>query len=158
MAEQTSGPTYCEVRMAKLTFTQARELLDGIPNINFGGCGIAALALVRWRKANGFKDAEIVYYEDDQYDFQRNERALESGTYDDMIAPVHVLLKIGSRWYDTEGEYSPPEDDDYLFHTIPIEALVTTINVAEWNDDFMRGIYTPIISELLHVDLSDIEL
>jgi len=141
-----------------MTFTQVRKRLNKIPCINSGGCGVAALALLRWRRDHGYTTGIIVFLDDDGEN-ESNREALLTGNLDYLRVPSHIMLQVNSKLYDTTG-INPPYVrlfEDKL-SGVPENILIHLLNKSYgWNDMFDRETYIPEIESLLDVDLSDIE-
>jgi hypothetical protein len=121
--------------------------LNSIPNINSGGCGIAALAIIRWLKKNKKKSAKAVYLDDDWYP------ALDR-------APGHVSVRLGQDYLDATGHngFGHPRIWEYNREYNERHLVQAVNNIGTWNDSFERAYWTPIIADELGVDLSDVEI
>lgn len=147
-----------------MNFTDACEFLDNIENINYGGCGVAALALYRWLQKNESIDGvKIVFcysgYEQDT--LENNRSKLDEGDIN-LLAPSHVMLYRSGRYFDSEGGLELPRYP--LLQFIELSVLLATINEPNgehyldgWNETFDREAI-PVIEKGLDVDLSDIEV
>jgi hypothetical protein len=121
--------------------------LNSIPNINDGGCGIAALAIIRWLKTNKKKKAKAVYLDDDWYP------PLDR-------APGHVSVRLGQDYIDSKGRngFGHPSIWEYNREYSERHLVQAINNIGTWNSDFERAYWTPVIADELGVDLSDVEL
>ena len=140
------------------TFGQVRNYLDSIPDINFGGCGIAALAMYRWLKANGelTPETKFVYYHSSKYHLDRN-RAASNGDYKKAMSCNHVALYHEGRKWDSEGIVIRKEDLMLLIDDEETVIHSLNNNISEWNWSFDRDM-VPDIAENLGIDLSDVKL
>ena len=135
------------------TFQQVRKYLDDIPDINRGGCGIAALAMYYAANKEG-KKVGIAYlygswFEDDN--IEQNEM-FKKGKSKVAGSCSHVLVRVGNRYYDSEGvvnlknikkRYTVDKD-------ITKKHLKASINNLDaWNDDFNRRKYLSKIEKFI---------
>lgn len=131
----------------------AIKYLKTIPDINNGGCGIAALALYRVIKDSGVK-TEFVTLTDLDYIKNNNSKRISNNEY--PTSNSHIVLVVNDIPYDSNGRYYMGE---YDYH-IPFnseELLLEAINEDSWNRAFDRDRYTPLIAKHLNIDLSDIK-
>lgn len=139
---------------------KACNKLADVPAINYGGCGIAALALYRWCIVHKIQPDGFILLDDDGID--NNSYAIETGEYENMTVPSHIVLSVKGYYCDSRGisDDNPYSDEyDYVLDGIKPDALLYLINNGEsWNDEFDRECGVPEIEQILHVDLSDIEL
>jgi hypothetical protein len=127
------------------TVEQVIDFLDGIPYINNGGCGVAALAIIRWLKTNKKKTVKPVYLDDDE--FPPVDRA-----------PNHVAVRLGKDYVDATGRNNFANPGIWLYSREVTESdLVTALNSPTWNSTFDRNNWLPIIESELNVDLSDVD-
>ena len=139
------------------TFEEVQNYLSVIPYINYGGCGISALAMYRWlKKHNQLKHTKFVYLycKNSEETYVRNQKTLK-GELNNPLAPSHVILLHDGKQIDIEFE----SDTVYYFrHVVEDERfLIKTINTLEsWNADFNRKVYVRMIEKKLGIDLSDI--
>jgi hypothetical protein len=143
-----------------VTYKQARESLNYIDNINCGGCGIAALALYRWRKAHRLKTYgfSFLYQKYDDWELKHNQRCIESNDLDSIEVPAHIALRVGTRLHDSNGANAKDSCSTPLTqHGINESILLYVINEIDgWNSTFNRRRAIPQIENLLGVDLSDV--
>ena len=130
--------------------------LRDIPNINEGGCGIAALVIYRQLKEVGFNPTILFMYGDgEDSEFLKNLN-LEAN-WDDLYAPEHVAIALGDHVFDAFGR--PPTDAYSGWHSVSDSELVRCINSPTkgmWNSDFNRAIlkqYPDILSVIPDVRL-----
>jgi len=129
-------------------FHEIREKLNNIPNLNRGGCAIAALAMYRWALKNiPLKDIKIVYL------FSENPY-IEEG----MPSCSHAMVKIGKRIYDSDSkEKLKVLKNKYEAVLMPDEEqVVESINDEYWNPMFEREIHLKKIEKITNVKLKDI--
>lgn len=128
-------------------FVDIRAFLKEIPNINRGGCAIAALAMYRVGVKLGM-NIQIVYfydYDDDQAYKQNGVVAeLETGK---VTYCTHAGVVIDNHYMDTGGGLL---NHRYPYYHILSEPLVIrTLKEAGWNPDFYRPKWLPIIEEVI---------
>ena len=141
------------------------DTLNSIPRINSGGCGIAALAIYRWCKANNVPVSDrpfiFLWRDDDEWEARNNDQHLFNGEIDNVEAPSHVAIELADGLYDTEGL-----EGSRLFQRCTCKQeyklneyeLLNVINrTEEWNFTFNRSRNIPIIEIALGIDLSDVK-
>jgi len=144
---------------------QLSEILDclnGIWSINYGGCGISALAIYRWSKQNeSVSDRPFVFLwrENDEWEAENNDESLENGDLDSVEVPCHIAIELYAGLYDSEGLR---DDDCYPFvirqsYKLNESELLHVINSDGWNSSFNRANFIPQIEHDLGIDLSDVE-
>ena len=142
------------------TLKDVRKFLSSIPRIDYGGCGIAALAMYRWLKKNNklTPDVKIVFlFSCHSYLYDNNRRYAE--TKEGMpSACSHVGLRITPhQTIDSEG-YLKLCDYQYNIETTDEDFLLLAINnTIDWNITFDRS-NVKIIAKTLDVDMSDVEI
>jgi hypothetical protein len=151
------------IKTKKVTdISDVQEALDIIPNINHGGCGIAALALARWIKKNKpyFKVHFILAY-DNRKEFKNNTDVICNIEKTRAVAVAHagVVIELNRGGapciVDSKGAF--PITRYECTHTFADEAImVKAINEGNnWNPEFNRAnVY--IIEQVLEIDLSDV--
>jgi hypothetical protein len=130
------------------------------PNINCGGCGIAALAAVRLAKKHN-EDVGIIFlynsYDKRRYD--TNQAALVEKNLDKWgMVPTHIAIVFDGIPVDTEGTV---DMDKYQYTQTDITELdlLTIINFSDdWNDRFQRDKAIPRIEKILDIKLDDVKL
>jgi len=145
------------------------DVLSSIPNLNSGGCGIVAYAIVKWLYEQHNINAEIMYlYSDiDHYCKLENEQYL-IGNRDEPSACSHAVVVINNRIYDTEYYIQGCDYDEFFYSSQYIdgcdhifdynsEFILSSLNSDSWSDWFEReNIYT--IERILNIDLSEINV
>ncbi len=136
------------------SFLRLRRYLASIPDIDKGGCGIAALVMHRWLKKHG-KASEIVYFYDDTTgtSFTINDAIVTGREEDyDPVGCAHALIKYKGKFYDPNGV----QHDSRSSHILSEDFVVRSI----WNEDAWSTIFNRThIKEIeidLNIDLSDI--
>lgn len=144
------------------TLEDVMNYLIRIPGIHNGGCGISALAIVRWAKKNwGSFSYSFLLGQNYKNVFETNVKALlEPNSKVDAASHVGVALinyETGKHYLiDAEGTY---DMNSYAYtNVINNETLmVRSINaVDEWNPYFNR-LWVNKIAKTLDIDLSDID-
>lgn len=139
---------------AQDVFFSIREV---VPDINWGGCGIAVLSVLR---AIGYDSSRmaIVYMYDEYEDSEAssNMEGLRNNNMRRCHVPSHVCLMIDGEFLDADGD--EPLFKYYLMHSGgTVRELIELLNIGKtWNSCFDRKSILPIIEKLLHIDLSDI--
>lgn len=143
------------------TFEKLTEFLNEIPDINYGGCAIAAVTMYRWLKSNDklSEDTEIVYCYKSESNFEFNDKALKSIINDPPESCSHAVLHHNNTYYDSEGDLGNNFVEKYDFtHHIKNESFVieSINNVNYWNPSFEREKEVKKIKKTTGIDLSDI--
>lgn len=146
----------------KLKLKQVLNYLNSIPNINYGGCGISALAVYRWvKKYYEFSNVQILfcYYGDNKYDYNNNVRVFKT-CKGYLTSPQHVVLKYKNIMFDSKGVYRHLNADFPLEHEATrLDLFISVLNdLSEWNNMFERK--TNVIKNIenkLEIDLSDVK-
>lgn len=144
--------------------------LDTVPSLNYGGCGIAALAMLRWLEREYpevWKTAGVLSVHergDWSGDRAHNLRWL-NGQEEDADSAGHFRVIIDGVAWDS---YSNKDLDEYSSEYIiivrepnsPEDYCLSAVNnyYADWVTDFDRVTGVPLIERLLGVDLSDVSL
>lgn len=157
MLEDIQNPKTREQLYAALAKIQA------VPNINRGGCGIAALALYRWARARGIwtdsRGFVFLWEEGDEWEADRNDQRLLDGQISQAVAPNHVVLRLYDGLYDSDGPYDVEQAGDIpqLYELDEAELVCVLNNTgALWNDEFDREDIT-LIETALGVSLADVK-
>jgi hypothetical protein len=135
-------------------FTYIKEK---VPDINAGGCGIAALSVLR---TIGYDPSRMsivyLYDEDEEGEASCNMRLLNRNNLKGGCVPSHVCLLVDGDFLDADGD--EPLLKYHLTHSGgTIRELIELINTGNhWNSDFDRSRALPIIEKFLGIDLSDI--
>lgn len=163
-AKSRAKPSKAKPGILPGQFTTVLAYLDSIPAINKGGCGISALAIYRWCKANGVpvSDRPFVILCRSKEGAERNDTALNRGDLDAITIP-HVVIEVNGTLWDSTGSESQSQG---LFQEIPYRTpyhlseheLLETLNEQydRWNETFRRKSSIPKIERRLQVDLSDV--
>lgn len=123
------------------------ESLDTIPNINAGGCAHVALHASRLATSLGLPNKVVYLYRRYDYDYVQNITAGKP------VSCGHAMLRIGNKYYDTEGVYSA-EDlrtdcDIHYFIPVPLDLVTKSIKYGDWNHKFKASKYAPAIERFL---------
>ena len=137
------------------------DVLNNIPAINQGGCGISALAIYRWCKKNGVSvnDNPFVVLCEDEWELEHNNNACANGEVNDIQIP-HIVIEIGGELTDSEGIEGElisrlPYRQDYQLNE---DELLSLVNTNAWNSWFNRRQWKDYIAQELNIDLSDVVL
>lgn len=150
-----------EIHIMKLqSIERELNILDSIPNINRGGCGIAALAIFYiLRKKNLLENAKIVFLTRCSYRHGDNKERLNNGQA--LGSTGHVIVKNGRQYMDSEGKYEHRLQGYYAL-SIPMDeqgekailrSLHSNNDHSNWNVLFNRKKYIPIIERELGISL-----
>lgn len=129
-----------------------QNYLDSIPDINAGGCGIAAYFIYKQLKQDG-KNPEIVFmYQPGNPSYEQNLAALKG--QDHPTSAAHVMVKADGKYYDAEGV----NDDGWyglrLRHTASEKFLLQAIaDRGGWNSMFERDEWLPEIEKKVGINL-----
>jgi hypothetical protein len=138
-------------------FNDVLSYLNDIPNINEGGCAIAALAMYKWLEENDelAYDTCVVYLMDEE-EAEINNKAYEAfPRHSNIKACIHALLQHnGNRFDCTGGNVLHRRHEDEL-EIEDMDFLVASINSDNWNIMFNRE-YVSDIEQNLSIDLSNI--
>jgi len=141
---------------------QVQGFLNNIPNINSGGCGIAALAIYRWLKQNNqlTKDTKFVYYyfSEDRSEISYNHYLNNSNVLEnnngEPEACAHAGIYYRRKYLDSNGKI-----DTWKFehdHYVNEKFIVNSINnLGCWNSSFERS-HIGEIEDRLNIKLNDI--
>jgi hypothetical protein len=145
------------------TFKSVLEYLNNIDCINFGGCGISALAMYRWLKKHGKvnEDTGFYFFEEDE-DNDNNNREYFTNKNVQLRASTHVVLVHNDKFIDSHGVLDEDElmsEYEYRIFEHSEEFLLAMINnVTSWNYRFDRLVNVQKIAKKLDIDLSDVKL
>ena len=137
------------------TFKQVLNFLNGLPDINLGGCGISLLSMIRWLKKNkGINKFTMLFLYNCEENFINNGKALKNKK-GDIIAPTHCGLIRNGKLTDSTGKISSLEynwtqkvtDETFLMDMIN--------NIETWNLSFDRELIYKI-GERLGIELNGI--
>jgi hypothetical protein len=147
------------------SFSDVREFLSDIPNINNGGCGIATLAMFLWLKKNkgikkGVRVAYLYKYDDDyeKYQFKVNNSNLKGNTTR-VSSCNHAVLTVDKKVYFDCADSYICIDNFKKKIVIPYrktEQFLTDSlrNEDDWNFLFSRSRYVPMIERVLDIKLN----
>jgi len=152
------------VEISTVTFEDVQKSIAQVPNINWGGCGIAALAMARWIKKN--KEDRMGYLfvmgHNDVESFKLNSEVLANATKLEPTSASHIGLIV----YDYMTETQKIVDCDSTYNMLAYDyvntfhdekVLLKAINrIDRWNTGFERK-HVATIAEVLGIDLSDID-
>ena len=124
-------------------FNKVLDILDQIPCINAGGCGISSLAMSRWLKKNC--RINVTFY---AYDY---------GCSEIIDVPAHIFIYFDGKFLDSSGEVSPQYQNDACPLSEKYLLILINHHRHHWNSSFNREKYVPYIETLLDIDLSDVE-
>lgn len=122
-----------------------REFLSKIPNINRGGCAIAALAMFRYGKRLGL-NVHIMYLYQHRDDYVNNLLALQGECEPSNC--MHATVVVDNEAWDSI-KYVLTYIYDYK-HFVPEEFVVRSLNIeTHWSPEFDRKKYLPEIEAVL---------
>jgi len=137
------------------TLKQVQDFLRGVPSINCGGCGVAALTMHRWLKDHGVESEMVFLHEMYDRNYQTNAMRMKRGS-GMAEAPAHAVIKHRKRYKDCGG-YRPKSWGERVVK-MSEDAVVDAINLSRrWNPRFKRSAI-PAIEKETGVDLSDLKL
>lgn len=148
----------------KTTFADVQAAINQVPNINCGGCGIAALAMARWIKKNdsNWMTYLFVMGHNDVGSFKLNAQVLAKDTELPPTSAAHIGLIV----YDHRTDTQKIVDCNSVYNMLAYDyvntfhdesVLLKAINrVDHWNTAFNRN-NVAIIANVLDIDLSDID-
>jgi hypothetical protein len=128
-----------------------QSFLNGIVGINHGGCGFAALVLYDCLIAHGRK-AEIIFtYDPNDFDFNINQKCIETGNTN-FMACSHALVKVGDFYVDSKGNIKNLKKNS---HTMTRENTILALKNGNWNPSFLKSVYVPYIEDRVGYKLLD---
>jgi hypothetical protein len=123
------------------------ETLDTIPNINEGGCAHVALHASRLASSIGLPNQVVYLYRHWDYDY------VQDITAGEPVSCAHAVLRMGNKYYDTEGVYSSEDlrtdHDMHYFIPVPLDLVTKSIKYGDWNRRFKASMYAPAIERFL---------
>lgn len=141
------------------TFEEIKQTLSGFDKINFGGCGLAALALYDAAIKEG-KNAEIVYFYTSRFSgFVKMNEDFKKGVTDTAQSASHIMVKINDLYYDAlhevkgESVYKVGNWTFEYSHQVTREHLISSLLFGGWNDSFNRKHYLPILNNFVGYEL-----
>ena len=141
-----------------LSLTGVKNLLNEVPNINYGGCGLSALAMYRWLKANNklVGDESFVYlYTINDGTYNSNCEVLENKNKKKLGSASHIMLYHDGRVHDSISCEVKPRYKNQHKH-LTEKHLVESLNYGYWNNAFYRGRYKDEIAKLFNIELNDV--
>lgn len=147
-----------------VTFEDVQKEIDRIPDINYGGCGIAALAMARWiKKYNHNRMTSLFVMGHNNVDaFKLNADVLAKVIKQKPTAAEHIGLIVYDRItkkqmiVDCNSVYDMTRYD-YVNTFRDEKLLLDSINrVDHWNPVFDRN-HVTTIAQALNIDLSDVD-
>ena len=122
--------------------------INDIPNINCGGCGIAALAIAQWiRQADQrYEPKYIVIWgktNDNNVSIKKQKR---------LVDFPHIKVLYNNTSIDSEGTYKV--SNDYYHLIIDEQILIDTICKSTWNPEFSREHITDI-NHIVKFDINE---
>lgn len=113
---------------------EVRNLLNEIPYINAGGCGISALAMYMYSKKNFNKIPKIIFTYREIYHLNINDKFLSSDS-NSTIPPSHALLKYEDKYFDSNKIINKPTRS--FEHEVTIDLLIESLKYRDrWNNMF----------------------
>lgn len=151
---------FTSLKPKKMKIKTVQQILKNIPNINYGGCGISALAMYLWiQKYEGIIPKIVFCYRTGKEDsYSNNKKSIKEGRVT-LEVPPHVAIIYKGKRYDSEGMVIKGKVGwgGYIFsrfHQVKINELINTINrTHDWNDSFDRDKNIPIIENILGIEL-----
>ena len=153
-----------ETKTVTLTFKDVQKEIDQIPFINNGGCGIAALAMVRWIKKYAYDQMTYLFVmgHNDVGSFKLNAAIVANATKLEPTSANHIgpiiydHLNNKQMIVDSTATYNML-NYDYVNTFRDERILLKAINqVDHWNPVFNRG-NVDIIAKSLNINLSDVD-
>ena len=135
-------------------FEDVRKYLSGIPNIDSGGCGIAALSMYRWLEKNKREQPKFICCYVDLGDYKKNLLYL-GGDNDKLTAPNHCGIEYKNNFLDN---YSVIPVWKYKggSHLTNEQGMLDLINFGDWWSGKFERKNAKEISKRLEIDLSDV--
>lgn len=137
------------------TLNDVREFLSEIPAIDWGGCGISALAMIRWMKKNMCVDDIFIIFTHYDYSYYESNRDYFEKKNDKISAPSHVILFHNGVYFDCDTYYEQDELRRVLQTDNENVLLEAINNINSWNGMFDRE-YVWEIEKRLKINLSDV--
>ena len=151
----------------KINFDFMLGQLNDIGYINSGGCGVSALATLKWIEkfeSHMLSQCVIVfgYYNFQSSIYEQNQRAID-GEENGFGVSSHIFIEIDNVPYDSHGNMNL--DKWSMFHKFDLSNgmsnLMSLINEPDgytWNKSFNRDIQVPLIESALGIDLSSVSI
>jgi len=140
------------------------KFLNCVPAINTGGCGISALAIYRWCRANDIcvsdRPFTFVWRNGNEWESSNNDELLENGELDLVEVPNHIVIELYKGLYDSNGQQNDNchpfiVHQEYKLNEKELLAVINRPN-GGWNSSFRRARQIPEIENKLNIDLSDV--
>lgn len=123
--------------------------LGTIRDINWGGCGIAALAIYNTAFLYNLKPKIHYLYYDNNHPLKEANDNFKKGKTSIAHGCTHVVVKIGNKFYDANGEYDLDSEGYVDGGEVTKEHLINSVVNGEWNSMFNRGKWLPKIEEFM---------
>ncbi len=141
------------------TLTDVRKYLDNVPEINSGGCAIAALAMYLWLEKTGTlaDDTCIVYmYRDYSKRAYMDNKKVIDGKSNNGNACSHAFLFHNGEYIDTEEVLEKKPKYKYT-QKIPFtdKFFKLSLQSDNWNWMFKREHWVPRIEKKLKINISE---
>lgn len=135
------------------SFIETQNFLSSIDSINYGGCGIAALALYDAAVREG-KKVEIVYLynEWNTEEMEINEQ-FQQGNNTKAASCMHIVVKVDGEKVDCDGNINLKFLPVYKEHTVTREHLIQSLITGGWNPCFDRRRWFHKIKEFCQLDV-----
>jgi hypothetical protein len=145
------------------TLDEVFEYLGTVKDIHEGGCGIAALSIMRWLKKYHPEELPrfkvvFMYHQDEPKTQHRNMVSCILGNIDEITVPPHIgILWDGSVM--EAGGLEVSENEYPLWHEVSLEILEETVKKYwQWNYQFSRFLNIPRIEKALGIFLGDMDV
>lgn len=142
-----------------MLLSNVKHILNSVPSINYGGCGLSALAMYRWLKdTDSLKgDEHFVYlYTRSDGNFETNCEVLDVNSKNQKLGSAsHIMLYHNGMLHDSKGNSVNP----FYVHkheNLTENQLIESLNNGFWNDSFNRKRFLPEISKALNINLGDV--
>ena len=141
-----------------MSINQMIIFLKNIPNINSGGCAIAAISIKRFLKIHKNINCDIIFRNADEEEYLINKKSLSE--LNNPVSCDHAFIKLKKSYFDCEGKqyFDCEGKQNRLIQCLvmPEKLVIDAINNKnEWNSKFNRK-YVSAIERKLNIDLSDI--
>lgn len=142
-------------------FDMQLQYLKSIPQLNYGGCAIAAFALYNWFKKHNLVESlnvKLIYgyyhYSESCYtinnNFLQNETDNLKSNESSASSCSHAFLEVDGEFYDSSGNISADIDYSYM-HEVSDLFVFYTIMKFRWNTTFDRDQFMPKIFKRFNV-------
>jgi len=122
---------------------QVQEFFNSIPNINAGGCGIAALGLYDTAVKEG-KDPKIIFFYHkiwEERNFDHNQMVME-GKKDKAMSCCHIVCEIDGKYINKKNDRLLSEilseEINFYKQYVTRELLINSLIHGGWNQMFER--------------------